>query len=79
MALKYHPDKVSTDNRKDAEHKFKEISKAYEWLGDEKKRKLYDCYGERSLDPNFNPLMSGSGGSVSGGSGFGGFSPGGGG
>jgi DnaJ-class molecular chaperone len=74
MALKYHPDKVSTENRKDAEHKFKEISKAYEWLGDEKKRKLYDCYGERSLDPNFNPLMSGAGGGSA--SGFGGFSPG---
>ena len=77
MALKYHPDKVSTDNRKDAEHKFKEISKAYEWLGDEKKRKLYDCYGERSLDPNFNPLMSGA--AAGGGAGNGGFTPGGGG
>lgn len=56
MALKHHPDKVSPSQRSNAEHKFKEISKAYEWLSDEKKRKLYDRYGERSLDPNFNPL-----------------------
>ena len=56
-ALKHHPDKVPESERTKAEHKFKEIAKAYEWLSDEKKRKLYDTYGERSLDSNFQPGM----------------------
>lgn len=47
-ALQHHPDKVPKEERSKAEHKFKEISKAYEWLSDEKKRKLYDCYGGKS-------------------------------
>ncbi|KAL9178723.1 hypothetical protein ACHAXT_003854 [Thalassiosira profunda] len=56
-ALKNHPDKVPEAQRESAEKKFKEVAKAYEWLGDEDKRKLYDRYGERSLDPNFSPGM----------------------
>ena len=44
-ALQHHPDKVPPEQRTKAEHKFKEISKAYEWLSDEKKRELYDRYG----------------------------------
>lgn len=44
-ALKHHPDKVPQEQRAKAEHKFKEISKAYEWLSDEGKRELYDRYG----------------------------------
>jgi preprotein translocase subunit Sec63 len=44
-ALQHHPDKVPKEERSKAEHKFKEISKAYEWLSDENKRKLYDRYG----------------------------------
>lgn len=56
-ALKHHPDKVPEAERANAEHKFKEIAKAYEWLSDEKKRELYDRYGERSLESNFQPGM----------------------
>ncbi|KAL3821765.1 hypothetical protein ACHAXA_000264 [Cyclostephanos tholiformis] len=55
MALRHHPDKVPEGERHAAERRFKEIAKAYEWLGDERKRKLYDRYGERSLDPTFVP------------------------
>lgn len=44
-ALQHHPDKVPEGERARAEHKFKEISKAYEWLSDVEKRKLYDRYG----------------------------------
>jgi DnaJ-class molecular chaperone len=80
MALRHHPDKVPEKDRPNAERKFKEVAKAYEWLGDEKKRKLYDRYGERSLEPNFVPgpfdgAYSGasSGGSGGGGVGGGGF------
>jgi len=43
-ALKWHPDK-HTDDKEDAERKFKEVCAAYEVLSDESKRKLYDTYG----------------------------------
>ncbi len=46
-ALKYHPDRNQGD--KEAEKKFKEISEAYEVLGDEKKRQIYDQYGADAL------------------------------
>ncbi len=43
LAVKYHPDH-NPDNKK-AEEKFKEISEAYEVLGDADKRKKYDQFG----------------------------------
>jgi curved DNA-binding protein len=43
LAKKYHPDKNTGD--KAAEDKFKDISEAYEVLGDEQKRKQYDELG----------------------------------
>jgi len=43
LALKYHPDKNPGD--KVAEDKFKEITAAYDVLGDEVKRSQYDQFG----------------------------------
>ncbi len=53
LAKKYHPD--TNKNNPAAEEKFKEISIAYEVLSDEKKKSLYDKYGEMGLNPNFDP------------------------
>lgn len=43
LAKKYHPD--ANPNDKKAEEKFKEVSEAYEVLGDAEKRKKYDTFG----------------------------------
>ena len=77
LALKTHPDKVDPDQRSKAETKFKEVSRAYEILSDEEKRKNYDQFGNQSLEPNFNPAFaafssSGTGSSSSSSSGMGG-------
>jgi len=53
LARKYHPDINPGD--KAAEEKFKEISSAYEVLGDTEKRRRYDEFGEAGLDPGFDP------------------------
>lgn len=44
LARKWHPD-TNPDKPKEAEEKFKEISEAYEVLGDAEKRKKYDMLG----------------------------------
>jgi molecular chaperone DnaJ len=43
LARKYHPD--LNPNNKASEEKFKEIQEAYDVLGEEKKRQVYDQYG----------------------------------
>ena len=52
LARKYHPD-INPGN-KEAESKFKDLSVAYDVLSDEKKRKLYDEFGEASLAAGFD-------------------------
>src|SRR3970040_738492 len=47
-AKEYRPDMAKGD-KKAAEEKFKELSEAYEALGDDGKRKIYDAYGHEGL------------------------------
>lgn len=48
LAIKYHPDKNQGD--KESEKKFKEISAAYEVLGNPEKRKAYDQMGHDNFE-----------------------------
>lgn len=42
LAMKWHPDKVSADQKDAADKNFKNIAQAYEILSDDSKRKQYD-------------------------------------
>ena len=59
QAMKFHPDRNQGD--KAAEHKFKEISEAYDILKDDQKRAAYDRYGHAAFE-NGNPGARGFGG-----------------
>ncbi len=79
LAKKYHPDS-NVGDASAAEH-FKEVNEAYDVLGDEKKRKLYDQYGHAAFEEGFGQGANGYSGGYSGGAsgfgqngGFGGFS-----
>jgi molecular chaperone DnaJ len=52
LARKWHPD-INPGN-KEAEGRFKDISRAYECLGNKDKRKLYDEFGEEGLHAGFD-------------------------
>jgi len=47
LALIYHPDK--NGNSKSSIEHFSKITAAFQWLGDEEKRKIYDTYGDDIL------------------------------
>ena len=82
-ARKYHPD-VNPGN-KGAEEKFKEVSAAFDILGNEEKRKMYDEFGPEAAKLGFDPAkakayreyarqaQSGRGAGFGGAGGFGGF------
>jgi curved DNA-binding protein len=53
LAAQLHPDK--NPGNATAEARFKEVNHAYDVLGDAKKRKLYDEFGEEGLREGFDP------------------------
>ena len=53
LALKFHPDRVPSEQKKEAESRFKEISEAYAVISDEQKRSLYDNYGHSGIDQKY--------------------------
>lgn len=65
LAQQHHPDK--NPNNPEAEERFKQISAAYDVLGDEEKRRAYDQFGST----NGNPFGGGAGFGGAGAAGFG--------
>jgi len=54
LAMKYHPDRVVPEKRKEAEEQFKEMSEAYAVLSDESKRAQYDRFGHSGIDGRYS-------------------------
>ena len=71
LALQYHPDRNKT---KEAETKFKEVTKAYEVLSDPQKRQTYDQFGHTAFEQGAGqgPFGGNQGGGPFGGQPFGG-------
>ena len=72
LVLKYHPNKVPREEKEKAQEKFVKISKAYAFLSNDKKCKIYDKYRKNGLEVHergINPDQAGFGGGFPGGSG----------
>lgn len=76
LAKKYHPDANPGDQQ--AEQRFKEVTEAYDVLGDPEKKKMYDLYGMAAFDGSMGAAGNAQGDPFSRGgfsSGFGGNEP----
>jgi len=54
LAMKYHPDRVAPEKRKQSEEQFKEISEAYAVLSDQNKRAQYDRFGHAGINNQYS-------------------------
>lgn len=61
LAMKYHPDKNTHNNKTEAEKKFKEVSQAYDVLRDPQKRREYDNFRKYGGSGNFSNFSGGFG------------------
>jgi DnaJ-class molecular chaperone len=57
LALQYHPDR---NKGKEAEEKFKEVTKAYEVLSDKQKRQTYDQFGAAAFEQGAGGFQGGN-------------------
>jgi DnaJ-class molecular chaperone len=60
LAKLYHPDRHRDATEAEverAEELFRQVKQAYEVLGTEERRKLYDRYGDIALNPNFKEQL----------------------
>ncbi len=62
LAMKYHPDRNTGDEAKEAEKNFKEVKEAYEILTNSQKRAAYDQFGHAGVDPSMGGGPGGFGG-----------------
>lgn len=69
QALAWHPDK-NQHRRQQAEEVFKDIAEAYDVLSDDKKKSIYDQYGEEGLKAGGAPGFNGMPGAGNGADGF---------
>ncbi len=68
LAMKYHPDRNTGDDREEAEIRFKEVKQAYEVLSDDQKRAAYDQFGHAGVEGGAG--MGGGAGGFGGGASF---------
>ena len=68
LAMQWHPDR--NPNNPEAEHKFKELSEAYEVLKDDQKRAAYDRFGHAAFENGGRPGQGQGGFSFDFGGGF---------
>lgn len=53
LCMLYHPDKHTNENRREATEVFNKVQYAYDVLSDSSKRHIYDAYGKKGLEADW--------------------------